>query len=179
MSFSNGNDDGPDGRHGYAQFGGSKLFQATYKEGMGLVEEAARYLDGPGREQAKDLPRATALAYATESMRLTTRLMQVAAWLLVQKAVHEGDMNEEEALSKKYALGGKDVARATTLKAAFLLPDTLKDLVIRSESIFSRIDRLDRQIRSRKIGERNPLSSQRDRVEAFFRDTVDPGTTRH
>ena len=179
MSFGSSSDDGSSGRRGFTQFGGSKLFQATYKEGMGLVEEAARYLDGPGRDQAKDLPRSTALAYATESMRLTTRLMQVAAWLLVQKAVHEGEMSEEEALSKKYTLGGKDVARATTLKAAVLLPDTLKDLVIRSESIFARVDRLDSQIRAGEMQGQSSLSSQRDRVEAFFRDSLDPETTRH
>ncbi len=179
MNFGSGSEDGGDGQRGYAQFGGSRLFQATYKEGMGLVEEAARYLDGPGRDQAKDLPRSTALAYATESMRLTTRLMQVAAWLLVQKAVHEGDMTEEEGLSKKYVLGGKDVARGATLKAAALLPDTLKDLVTRSENIFARIDRLDTQIRSGKTGGQSPLSSQRDRAEAFFRDRLDPRTTQH
>lgn len=179
MSFGNSSDNGSGDQDGFPPFGGSRLFQATYKEGMNLVEEAARYLDGPGRDQAKNLPRSTALAYATESMRLTTRLMQVAAWLLVQKAVYEGEMSRDEALSKKYMLGGKDVARATTLKAVALLPDTLKDLVIRSESIFARVDRLDSQMRTGTMIKRSLLSRQQDRVEAFFRDTLDPGTTRH
>ena len=59
---------------------------------MTLVEDAAAYLDGAGREEAKALPRAEALAYAAESMRLTTRLMQIASWLLLQRAVNQGEM---------------------------------------------------------------------------------------
>jgi Protein of unknown function (DUF1465) len=65
----------------------SESFKTLFKEGMLLVEEAAAYLDGPGREESRRLPRPLALAYASESMRLTTRLMQVASWLLLQRAV--------------------------------------------------------------------------------------------
>ncbi|MGO8740016.1 DUF1465 family protein, partial [Rhodoblastus sp.] len=65
----------------------SEAFKAMFREGMGLVEEAAAYLDGPGREEARTLPRNDSLAYAAESMRLTTRLMQIASWLLLQRAV--------------------------------------------------------------------------------------------
>ena len=73
-------------------FARSELFQRTFQEGMDLVEETAGYLDGAGRQASKLLARDAALAYAAESMRLTTRLMQVASWLLVQRAVREGDM---------------------------------------------------------------------------------------
>ena len=37
-----------------------------------------------------------------ESMRLTTRLMQVASWLLVQRAVNEGDMDPAQAEAEKH-----------------------------------------------------------------------------
>tara|TARA_A100000171_G_scaffold37601_1_gene36684 strand:+ start:1887 stop:2411 length:525 start_codon:yes stop_codon:yes gene_type:complete len=160
-------------------FGGSELFKRTYREGMALVEEAASYLDGPGREQAKDLPRATALAYATESMRMTTRLMQVAAWLLVQKAVHEGEMTETEALSEKYELGGRDLAKTEPAKAAQMLPDVLRDLIQRSENIYERIDRLDAQLRAGEEPSRSALTSQQAKVEAFFRDTLNTKYTKH
>ena len=68
---------------------------------MTLVEEAAAYLDGPGRTEAKALPRMEALAYASESMRLTTRLMQLASWLLLQRAVNEGEMSQTQAATEK------------------------------------------------------------------------------
>ena len=67
-----------------ADFARSELFERTFQEGMDLVEETAAYLDGGGRQESKLLSRNGALAYASESMRLTTRLMQVASWLLVQ-----------------------------------------------------------------------------------------------
>ena len=71
---------------------GSQSFSTLFREGMALVEETAAYLDGPGRKESKSLERNAALAYATESMRLTTRLMQLASWLLLHRAVNEGEM---------------------------------------------------------------------------------------
>ena len=79
----------------------SEAFKALFREGMGLVEASAAYLDGPGREEAKALPRMDALGYATESMRLTTRLMQLASWLLLQRAVNEGEMSQMQAAAEK------------------------------------------------------------------------------
>jgi regulator of CtrA degradation len=54
-----------------SRLAGSESFKSLFREGMSLVEETAGYLDGDGREDAKALPRLSALAYATESMRLT------------------------------------------------------------------------------------------------------------
>ncbi len=71
----------------------SGTFKTLFRDGMALVEETAAYLDGAGREDAKALPRMAALAYASESMRLTTRLMQIASWLLLQRAINEGEMS--------------------------------------------------------------------------------------
>ena len=69
----------------------SAAFGTLFREGMDLVEETAAYLDGDGRAEAKALERSVSLTYATESMRLTTRLMQLASWLLLHRAVKEGD----------------------------------------------------------------------------------------
>ena len=57
----------------------SQSFKPLYDEGMGLVERTAEYLDGKGRLEAKKLSRLGATLYAAESMRLTTRLMQIAS----------------------------------------------------------------------------------------------------
>ena len=99
-----------------ADFIDTAMFDRTFDEGMALVEETARYLDGKGREEARTLPRKAAMLYAGESMRVTTRLMQAASWLLVQRAVHEGDMAPEDAHSERYRLGSKDLClvRVTT-----------------------------------------------------------------
>src|ERR1700733_12681938 len=92
-----------------ANFIASALFDRTFDEGMALVEETARYLDGPGREEARSLPRKASMLYAGESMRVTTRLMQAASWLLVQRAVRDGDMDSEDAANDRYRLGSREI----------------------------------------------------------------------
>src|SRR6185503_1916082 len=95
-------------------FTGSALFEKTFEEGMSLVEETARYLDGRGRQESKDLPRKIAMLYAGESMRVTTRLMQAASWLLVQRAVHDGDMDAQDAAGDRYRLGSREICLGGT-----------------------------------------------------------------
>src|SRR5512142_3337132 len=125
-------------------FTGSALFQRTFDEGMSLVEETARYLDGPGREEQRHLPRKAAMLYAGESMRVTTRLMQAASWLLVQRAVHEGDMKAEDAQSDRYRLGSKEICfGGGPGEGIETLPTTLQDLLSRSDNLYRRIARLD------------------------------------
>ena len=79
----------------------SDSFKPIYSEGMDMVEEAASYLDGEGREEARTLSRVAATLYAAESMRLTTRLMQVASWLLLQRAARNGEMSRQQVESEK------------------------------------------------------------------------------
>ena len=79
----------------------SQSFKPLYNEGMSLVERAAEYLDGQGRAEAKKMSRLAATLYAAESMRLTTRLMQVASWLLLQRAANSGEMTRDQVASEK------------------------------------------------------------------------------
>ena len=115
----------------------------TFDEGMALVEETAHYLDGRGREESRDLPRKIAMLYAGESMRVTTRLMQAASWLLVQRAVHDGDMEAEDAAGDRYRLGSKEICLGGGGEGIELLPAKLRDLLDRSDNLYRRIARLD------------------------------------
>ena len=131
--------------HGLTQsaFTGSAMFERTFDEGMALVEETARYLDGKGRDEARTLPRKTAMLYAGESMRVTTRLMQAASWLLVQRAVRDGDMEAHDALNDRYRLGSREICLGSCAEDIAPLPAELKDLLNRSDSLYRRIARLD------------------------------------
>src|ERR1700761_3645062 len=124
-------------------FTDSIMFDKTFDEGMALVEETARYLDGKGREEARVLPRKAAMLYAGESMRVTTRLMQAASWLLVQRAVRDGDMARAEALNERYRLGSREICLGTCAEDIAPLPGELKDLLERSDSLYRRLARLD------------------------------------
>ncbi|RCW21937.1 regulator of CtrA degradation [Ciceribacter lividus] len=124
----------------------SNQFKTIYSEGMGLVEETAAYLDGPGRSAAKVLPRMASVLYAAESMRLTTRLMQMASWLLLQRAVNNGEMSRDQVMSEKskVRLDGFNVDKAAP--GWNDLPEAFRDLVERSLRLQNRIALLDREI---------------------------------
>ena len=124
-------------------FTGSALFERTFDEGMALVDETAKYLDGQGRKDSRELPRKIAMLYSGESMRVTTRLMQAASWLLIQRAVHEGDMAADDAADKRYRLGSKEICLGAGHDGVDLLPSKLLDLLERSDNLYRRIARLD------------------------------------
>lgn len=124
----------------------SSQFKSLYAEGMALVEETAAYLDGAGRAASKVLPRMASVLYAAESMRLTTRLMQIASWLLLQRAVNNGEMSRDQVLSEKgkVRLDGFNVDR--TAPGWNDLPESFRDLVERSLRLQNRVALLDREI---------------------------------
>ena len=148
----------------------SAAFSTLFREGMDLVEETAAYLDGVGRTEAKALDRAVSLTYATESMRLTTRLMQLASWLLLHRAVKEGEMTLTQANREKtkVKLSAADPGPADMIEK---LPQQLQDLITRSMSLQSRVRRLDTTIHSpppERMAIGNPLVPQLNRLKAAF-----------
>ncbi|MFN4091673.1 MAG: DUF1465 family protein [Brevundimonas sp.] len=149
-------------------FAASELFDRTFSEGMELVEETAAYLDGDGRRESKLLSRASALAYAGESMKLTTRLMQVASWLLVQRAVREGDMAPEAACEPRYRLNERKTETEVTDPD---LPIALVEYLVRADKLYDRALYLDRRMYLDAPDDEpvNPVQSQMDRLTAAFR----------
>ena len=150
-----------------ADFARSELFERTFQDGMTLVEEIAAYLDGEGRREAKLLSRAAALAYAAESMGLTTRLMQTASWLLVQRAVREGDMDAEQACESRYRLKLRPPSDEPTHPD---LPIALIELMVRAEKLLERVVYLDRRMFVDLPDDEpaNPVQNQLDRLKAAF-----------
>ena len=153
-----------------AKLANSQVFADLFRDGMALVEETATYLDGPGRQESKKLVRAAALAYATESMRLTTRLMQLASWLLLHRAVKEGEMTLTQANREKtkVKLTAADPGAEDMIEK---LPQQLQDLITRSMNLQTRVRRLDSSIHT-PAAERapigNPLVPQLNRLKAAF-----------
>lgn len=153
------------------RFVSSEFFLDIFKEGMGLVEETANYLDTEGRSEAKALSQTASLAYATESMRLTTRLMQMASWLLIQRAVNEGEMSEEQARAEKHKVKIQATTRAAHIKHFEELPARLQQLIKNAERLHDRIHTLDRMIHElpkEEINSDNPLSHQLKMLKEAF-----------
>jgi regulator of CtrA degradation len=150
----------------------SSAFKDLFREGMALVEEAASYLDGPGREESRALPRPVALAYSTESMRLTTRLMQIASWLLLQRAVNEGELTSSQAQAERVRvkLSRQECGCAPELFEQ--LPPSLRNLSQRSLRIQERVMHLDQSLLAAHSREpfkaRSEVASQVERLRAAF-----------
>ncbi|BDA83551.1 hypothetical protein Sa4125_10930 [Aureimonas sp. SA4125] len=124
----------------------SRSFQPLFNEGMTLVDETAVYLDGDGRSDCKALSRAAATLYAAESMRLTTRLMQVASWLLLQRAANQGDMTRAQVEIEKVKVRLEGVGSGRDTPLFHELPEIFRSLVERALKLERRIAMLDREI---------------------------------
>lgn len=124
----------------------SDSFKPLYNQGMSLVEEAAEYLDGEGRIEAKGLTRAGAALYAAESMRLTTRLMQLASWLLLQRAANSGEMTREQVAAEKSKVRLDTHSPQEQADGWSDLPENFQDLVMRSVRLQDIVRRMDEEI---------------------------------
>jgi len=127
-------------------FAGSQHFKTLFHEGMELVEETATYLDGNGREDARGLSRTLAMLYGAESMRLTTRLMQLASWLLLQRAANAGEMNRDQLLEEKKKVKLGETRQHTENDEWEKLPQDFRELVERSLTLQKRVTGLDREL---------------------------------
>ncbi len=132
-----------------SRFTASKQFHEVFQEGMSLIEETADYLDGPGRNDVRELNKGGSITYASQSMRLTTRLMQLASWLLLQRAVSSGEITRDDADHEKSRISLDEVGEGEPIEGADQMPDTLKSLVLRSLRLHERIVTLDVMISER------------------------------
>ncbi|MFC4623664.1 DUF1465 family protein [Daeguia caeni] len=143
----------------------SDKFRPLYAEGMAMVEEAARYLDGAGRIESRNLSRVAASLYATESMRLTTRLMQIASWLLLQRAMRNGEMSRQQVTAEKAKVRLDTPSAGQAAPGWSELPQAFVDLVERSLRLEERIRHMDCEVRNpqRQLAtdrHGNPVSQQ-------------------
>ena len=157
-------------------FVGSEAFTALFQEGMELVEETAAYLDGQGREESRFLQREASVAYASESMRLTTRLMQIASWLLLQRAVAEGEITSDQARAEKARVRLNSTETATTLVEYEALPARLRELIGLTTRLHARILHLERLLSDLEAAPpqpqgQNPVAAQIGLLEKAFAPT--------
>ena len=145
-------------------------FWTLFHEGMGLVEETASYLDGTGKSESRSLSRAASVLFGTESMRLTTRLMQLASWRLLQRAINEGSISEARGDSERTKVTLGAMSSATSGTGWPELPATLRQLIERSIKLQDRVMMLDRSLRTDldRGNQDNPVAQAIDRLSAAF-----------
>jgi regulator of CtrA degradation len=143
----------------------------VFSEGMAMVEKSAAYLDGDGRRDAKALPSHVTVLYATESMRLTTRLLELASWLMIRRALKEGEITADEAKSKRERVKLRGPGRTAHVRGFADLPEGLRQLIDASFALSDRIFQLDRAMEvvvDDALPVENPVGAQVSRLEEAF-----------
>ncbi len=158
------------------RFASSDQFDGVFQQGMDLVERTAAYLDGAGRKEAKSLKSAVALTYSTESMRLTTRLLDLASWLLIRRSLKEGEITEDEAARKRARLKLRTSGRPSHIANFGDLPESLRGLIEESFALGDRISRLDTALapatENSEAPAVNPVAAQIAQLRAAFTEAV-------
>jgi regulator of CtrA degradation len=157
---------------------GAEAFDTIFRQGMALVERTAAYLDGQGRKDAKALQSPLAVVYATESMRLTTRLLELASWLLIRRGLRSGEMSTAEADRKRSRIKLRPLGRPSHVKQFDELPATLRALIEESFELNDRVMRIDSAIEGSRaapdalVAGINPVAAQMAQLNSAFSQSV-------
>lgn len=117
-----------------------KLVASLYTEAMLLADETRSYFDRNGREDRDSLPPIERVGFSCESLKVTTRLMHVIAWLLTQRAVESGELSRAQARTPARRLGEAPESDEAVVAR---LPESARDLINASRDLFARVQRLD------------------------------------
>jgi regulator of CtrA degradation len=117
-----------------------KLVDALYVEAMVLADEARSYFDSAARDDRLALAPIDRVAFSCESLKVTTRLMHIIAWLLTQRAVAAGELTRAQAGESDRRLGTAPKTEEALLPR---LPEPAAELIRASEELYERVDRLD------------------------------------
>jgi regulator of CtrA degradation len=118
----------------------ARLVDSLYTEAMVLADEARSYFDRIGRGERDALTPIAKVAFSCESLRVTTRLMHVIAWLLTRKAISAGEISEDDGRSDSRRLGQ---AADSDPAALVQIPDAARDIVLASIELYNRVERID------------------------------------
>jgi regulator of CtrA degradation len=141
-----------------------KLIGSLYTEAMVLADEARSYFDRQGREERDSLDPILRVGFACESLKVTTRLMHIIAWLLTQRAVEAGELSPLQARRPARRLGEAPESDDAVVAR---LPVAARGLVEASQELFARVQRLD-DGGTEAEGQPSPARTLLNRLERAF-----------
>jgi regulator of CtrA degradation len=118
----------------------SRLIDSLYTESMILADEARSYFDDAGRDDRATLEPFARVGFACESLKVTTRIMHIVAWLLTQRAIESGEIPNRDGRRPERRLGhAQDSDPAVVVQ----LPEAAQKLINSSAELYARVKRLD------------------------------------
>ena len=142
-----------------------RLIDSLYTEAMLLADEARAYFDEMGRDERDTLDAMTRVVFSCESLKVTTRLMHVIAWLLTQRAVDAGEIPLRDALDPSRRLG---LAPETDDAAFDAMPLAAQGLIAASQDIYRRVARIDSTQDEEAPAPVSPARTMLDRLAHAF-----------
>ena len=118
----------------------SRLIDSLYTEAMLLADEARSYFDDAGREERSTLQPFARVGFACESLKVTTRIMHIVAWLLTQRAIESGEIASRHSRRPERRLGH---AQDSDPAVVATLPPSAQKLINSSADLYARVKRLD------------------------------------
>lgn len=141
-----------------------KLVDSLYVDAMLLADEARAYFDIIGKNERDSLAALNRVAFSCESLKVTTRLMHIIAWLLTQRAVEAGEISPGDALAPSRRLGDAPETDPLVLSA---MPAQAIAMITTSIELYRRVARLDASIEG-PAANASPARSMMDRLAAAF-----------
>ena len=141
-----------------------RLIDTLYVDAMVLADEARSYFDETGRLERDLLEPIARVSFSCESLKVTTRLMHVIAWLLTQRAVDAGELLPRDALDPSRRLGPAPVSDTAAVAG---MPRQAQALIAASVELYRRVDRLD-QAQAGELVASSPARSMLDRLAMTF-----------
>jgi regulator of CtrA degradation len=117
-----------------------RLIESLYTEAMILADEARSYFDEEGRDERLALQPFVRVGFACESLKVTTRIMHIVAWLLTQKAVESGEIKGADGGRPERRLGNASDSDPLVVDQ---LPESARRLINTSVDLYARVKRLD------------------------------------
>lgn len=117
-----------------------RLVDSLYSEALLLADEARTYFDEVGRQEQKSLDPFARVGFACESLKVTTRIMHIVAWLLTQRAIESGELRSSDGGRPERRLGHANDSDPELVEK---LPAAAKRLIGASIDLYARVSRLD------------------------------------
>lgn len=127
-------------------FGPQRFIDRTFDEALELLEEIRSYILYDERSDRLELEPAARVRQSLEATRMTARLTNVMAWLLLQKAAAAGEVESHEPLKPENRLGGREACMDVDGAEDESLPERMRELLVKSERMYFRVARLDEML---------------------------------
>jgi regulator of CtrA degradation len=142
----------------------SRLADSLYTEALLLSDEMRAYFDRDGREDRDQLSPYGRVQFACESLKATTRLMHVIAWLATRRAMDHGELPDGEVGPEQRRLAE---AAASETKVLGALPSAARKLILTGIDLYERTGRLADGIET-PIASVSPARALFRRLESAF-----------